>query len=44
MNVIAFLDKHLALYLFKEYFFVLFKHYAFLLNNNQILEMAKLLY
>lgn len=44
MNVIAVLDKYLVLYQYRKYFFVLFKNYTFLLNNNQVLEMAKLLY
>lgn len=44
MNVIAVLDKHLVLYLFRAYFFVLLKHYTFILNNNQVLEIAKFLY
>lgn len=44
MNVIVILDKHFVLYLFRGSFFVLFKHYAFLLNNNEDLEIATLLY
>lgn len=44
MNVIAVLDNNLALYVFRESFFVLFNHYTFLLNNNQVLEIAKFLY
>lgn len=44
MNVIVILDKCLVLRLFIGSFFVLRKHYAFLLNNNEDLEIAALLY
>lgn len=44
MNVIVILDKHLVLYLVKGSFFVLLKHHAFILNNNEDLEIATLLY
>lgn len=44
MNVIVILDKHLVLYLIIGSFFVLLNHYAFLLNNNEDLEIATLLY
>lgn len=46
MNVIVILDKHLVLYLFGEPFLVLYfvLYYAFLLNKNEDLETATLLY